>query len=168
MDLVEKMAKILEIKDFFVFWPKIQASILHMATLLKREDLNYTFDPNLMPVGAAFYHIAGTYDGWFTYQIQDGEEFPKPVPNEDLTVEIILDALKKAFERCNRFLENVSRNDWDKEVTDYDEENKPIKIPQWWVLWHLIEHDIHHRTQLKLQFKYLQKEIDRKIYWEEM
>lgn len=161
------MTKTLELKDFFVFWPKIQESILHMSSLLKPEDLDYTFDKNLSPVGHSFYHIAGAYNGWFTYQIQDGGEYPKQVPDKDLTVEIINDALKEAFDRCNRYLAKTSTDDWDKLVTDYDENNKPYKIPVWWVLWHLVEHDIHHRTQLKLQFKHLNKKIDSRIYWEE-
>ena len=162
------MTKTLELKDFFVFWPKIQTSILYMASLLKPEDLAYTFDPNLLTVGKSFYHIAGTYNGWFTYQIKDGGEYPKQVPNEDLTVEIIIDALKKAFNRCNQFLETVSTDDWEKPLTDFDDDGKPIEVPLWWVLWHLVEHDIHHRTQLKLQFKFLNKKINQHIYWEDI
>ena len=36
-----------------------------------------------------------------------------------------------------------------------------------WVLWHLVEHDIHHRAQLKLQYSFLNNKIDEDIFWEE-
>ena len=161
------MTNKIEINELFDFWRKVQRSILHMASLLNPEDLNYSFDPKLNPIGESFYHIARTYHGWLTYTIQDGEKDPERIPTKDLTVENINNALKNAFNRGNRLLEKSSFNDWNKQLTDLNDDGTPYNVSFGWVLWHLIEHDIHHRSQLKLQFKFLNKNIDERIFWEE-
>ncbi len=159
----------LELKEFFSFWTKVQESILYMASLLVPEDLKYTFDPKLHTVGDTFYHIAGAINGWLTEVIKDGEKNPteKIIPVENLTVEIINETLQNAFSRCKRLLNKLSNDDWNKTLTDMGDDGKPYQVKLHWVLWHLVEHDIHHRTQLKLQYSFLNKRIDEKIYWEE-
>lgn len=157
----------LEIKEFFSFWTKVQESILHMASKLTPEDITYTFDPKLNTVGSTFYHIASAYNGWLTYQIKDGETNPDPIPNENLTVENINESLRNAFARCNKLLGKLTLDDWNKELIDYDENNNPYPVSLHWILWHLVEHDFHHRAQLKLQYSHLNKTIDPKIFWEE-
>ena len=158
------MTEILEIKEFFSFWKQVHESILHMASLLNPEDLNFTCDQKFSPVGKTFYHIADTYNGWLTYQVKDGEKNPDPI--DKLTVENINESLKYAFNRCDKLLSKLSINDWNKELTDFDENNKPYPVSLHWVLWHLVEHDFHHRAQLKLQFSHLNKKIDSKTFWE--
>lgn len=164
--LVKFMSQKLEIKDFFSFWRKVQESILHMASLLTPEDLAFTCDPKLSSVGETFYHLSQAYNGWLTYQIIDGEKFPDQIPVEQLTVENITESVKAAFARCQRLLDKLTLDEWNKQLTDYDEENRPYNVSLNWVLWHLVEHDFHHRAQLKLQFSHLNKEIDSKIFWE--
>lgn len=161
------MATNLEMKEFFNFWTKVQESILYMASLLEPEDLNYTFDPKIHPVGETFFHIAGAINGWLTFVIEDGEKNPNSIPTENLTVENINDALKNAFGRVKKLLNTLTIDDWNKTLTDEGDDGKPYPVKLHWVLWHLVEHDIHHRTQLKLQYSFLNKRIDEKIFWEE-
>ena len=156
----------MEIKKFFEFWNGIQASIIEMSSQLKEEDLKKTFDPALIPIGETFYHIASAYNGWLTYQIKDGEDNPEEILKENLTVADINDSLKKAFSRCKRLLEKSTEKDWDKILIDYDDQNKPYEVTFGWVLWHLVEHDIHHRAQLKLQYKFLHKKVDQKVFFQ--
>ena len=156
----------MELKEFFKFWTNIQASILHMASSLSEEDLDKTFDSVLKPIGETFYHIASVYNGWLTYQIKDGEKNPDPIKKENLTVENINDALKKAFDRCYRLISKSSEEDWDKVLIDYDDQDNPYNVTFGWILWHLLEHDIHHRAQLKLQFKFLNKEVNPRIFFQ--
>ena len=113
-----------------------------------------------------FYHIASTYNGWLTYQIKDGEKNPQGISLENLTVAKIIEELKKAFDRCYRLIEILSDKDWDKVLIDYDDHEIPYEVTLGWVLWHLVEHDIHHRAQLKLQYKFLNKEVDPKIFFQ--
>ena len=156
----------MELKEFFQFWNGIQLSILEIASQLKEEDLKKTFDPALNPVGEMFYHIASTFNGWLTYQVKDGEENPGEIPTEELTVININDSLKKSFARCKRLLEKSSEKDWNKILIDYDDQNQPYEVTFGWVLWHLVEHDIHHRAQLKLQFKFLNKKVNPKVFFQ--
>ena len=157
----------LEMKEFFNFWTKVQESILYMASLLEPEDLKYTFDSKLHPVGETFDHIAGAINGWLTFVIEDGEKNPAKIPTEKLTVESINETLKNAFTRVKKLLNTLTIDDWNKTLTDKDDDGKSYQVKLHWVLWHLIEHDIHHRTQLKLQYSFLNKKIDEKIFWEE-
>ena len=52
------MVQALELKEFIHFWFKVHESILHLASLLNPEDLDYTFDSKLDPVGKIFINIA--------------------------------------------------------------------------------------------------------------
>ena len=160
------MTQVLEIKEFFSFWKQVHESILHMAALLNPEDLTYTCDPKLKPVGRTFYHIADAYNAWLTFQIKDGETYPNAIPIEKLTVKDINESLKKSFARCDRLLEKLTLDDWNKELIDTDEDNRPYPVSLHWILWHLVEHDFHHRAQLKLQFSHLIKNIDSKTFWD--
>lgn len=65
-----------------------------------------------------------------------------------------------------KLLEKLTIDDWNKKLTDYDEEDRSYNVSLNWVLWHLVEHDFHHRAQLKLQFSHLNKKIDSNIFWE--
>ena len=153
----------LELKDFFNFWFKIHDSILHLASLLNPEDLNYTFDPQLDSVGKIFIHISEAYNFWFGEIIKDGG--PIEFKYTHLTVELIQLSLKESFDRCSRFLDNNSINLWIEHFTGSDSHGS-YDNRLYWILWHLIEHDIHHRSQIKLQFKFLNKKINEQIYWE--
>lgn len=156
----------MELKKFFEFWNGIHLSILDMASQLKEEDLKKTFDPALNTIGETFYHLASAYNGWLTYQVKDGEDNPEEIPTENLTVSNIKESLEKAFARCNRLLEKSSEKDWNKILIDYDDQNKPYEVTFGWVLWHLVEHDIHHRAQLKLQYKFLNKKVHPKTFFQ--
>lgn len=156
----------MELKEFFNFWTGVQASILNMAEQLKEDDLKKTFDSTLDPIGETFYHIASAYDEWLTLHVNDGEEKLDEIPKERLTVENIIESLKKSFARCRRFLEKTPESDWNKKFIDYDENNKPYELTLGWILWHLAEHDIHHRAQLKLQYKFLKKDVSLRVFYQ--
>ena len=74
--------------------------------------------------------------------------------------------MKKSFARCDRLLEKLTVDDWNKELIDTDENEKSYPVSLHWILWQLVEHDFHHRAQLKLQFSHLNKNIDSKTFWE--
>lgn len=77
---------------------------------------------------------------------------------------MIQSSLKNSFIRCKHFINSSTIDDWFKHFNGTDSHGTNDNRLDC-ILWHLIEHDIHHRTQLQLQFKFLNKKINVQIYW---
>ncbi len=155
----------MKLNEFFSFWLRIQDSILYMASLVKPEDLQYTFDESLEPIGSELLHIANAYNGWLEEIIKDGEMHPHRIKLEELTVDLLQGRLQQAFFRMRKLLEKSNLEDRLNHYIGTDEEG-PYEFTLDWILWHLLEHDVHHRSHVKLQFKKLHKQVDDKKFYE--
>ena len=162
---MKNLSSTLKLKDIYDFWIGIQDSIIYMASQVKPEELTYTFDESLNPMGSEFIHLANAYNAWLEEIVKDGEPHPGRIKADNLTVEKLQGALQQAITRMRKILEKNTIEDRLKRFTGTDEEG-PYDFTLEWILWHLIEHDIHHRSHLRLQFKKLNKKIDNKIFYE--
>jgi uncharacterized damage-inducible protein DinB len=136
----------LKIETLAEFWLNEIRPPLDKALLIAPDDkLEWTPGQNMITLGNIFMHIAEASDFWITTIIdrRDCIDYtPCPCPPKP-EIAAMLDShwqrLEEFFGRCPEILENSyprSRN------------GKEVMLSGYWIMLHLLEHDIHHRSQI--------------------
>jgi uncharacterized damage-inducible protein DinB len=134
--------------DVFNHWREVRRRLLGMVDQISEDHLTFTPREGLWDIGYVLRHIATSEDGWFRYAVQrEISEWPAVPPAEAYpTVESIRELLDEVHARTRDYLATV----------DVSELDTPLALP-WgaqttrrWVIWHVIEHEIHHRGELSL------------------
>lgn len=92
-------------------------------------------------------HIAECEDHWLQGEVR--HEFKLPISYELAdypTKRAILEVLSVAHSRTLRFLDSLEEKDLDRVYRTSHEETFPLR----WIIWHVLEHEIHHRGELSL------------------
>ena len=136
-------------------WKKYQDKLKEALAPLTAEQLALRSAANERSIGELAMHIVQVRAGWFTYTltekyegIQSLEEWDKPgaaprtaaqlVTGLDLTWQMMADALAR-----------WNSDDMAKEFPDEDD-GVVYNVSRQWVIWHLIEHDLHHGGEVSL------------------
>lgn len=143
-------------RDFFSHWEQIRTGLIEIINQFHESDLDYKPHSTSWPVGKIALHIASAEEGWFRYAVKrklknwpedfrlanypDKESIIKKLAEVHKKTETYLDSLKEAD------LGNIITTPWEAE------------IPLMWIIWHVIEHEIHHRGELSLILGIIGKE----------
>ncbi len=93
-------------------------------------------------------HIADAEEGWFRYTVtRELDAWPDQYTLENYpTREAVKSALAEVHARTVRYLDSLGELDNAREVRSPEGETFPLL----WVIWHVLEHEIHHRGELSL------------------
>lgn len=149
--------------EIFDFWKGVQGSFFKILDYLSDEDLEFNYDSEMRNLGELFTHVANAYHWWLEYIIHDGQGI-KPDLDVSKSIEEIKSRLRRAHQRIWGLIEKSSWNDLRKEY-EVEEEGTRTTVSLMWILWHLVEHDVHHRAQIGLYLKKLGKKISPKDFW---
>lgn len=134
--------------DMFSHWKRVRDGLLHTIDLFREDELIYIPDEISRTVGATMLHIADAEDGWFSYAVtRELEEWPSQYtlenyPNREAIKKVLTDVHK----RTEQYLDTLDESDLARIINvPWDEE-----IYLGWILWHVLEHEIHHRGELSL------------------
>ena len=135
-------------KELFGHWAEVRRGLIRALDKLTDDQLEFVPREGLWSLGTVARHIAGAEEGWFRYVIS--RELPKwPVgyTGEDYpTVASIKSLLAEVHARTLATLETVDADELRRVVdTPWGHE-----ISQLWIIWHVIEHEIHHRGEIFL------------------
>ena len=116
-----------------------------------------------MTLGHLLTHVAGTYHGWLAGVIKDGAKFKRrTMPCKSVARARVL--FNQAHARLEPAVAGVRMEDWNKYFSGaFRGEHYDYTLN--WVIWHLVEHDIRHRAQMKMYLTYLDKKIKGKDFW---
>jgi uncharacterized damage-inducible protein DinB len=139
---------------FYENWKLYQDRLKEAIAPLTDEQLALRAAPGLRSIGELAAHIIGTRIGWFAYVLLEdpGEvgtvRWDKPgapvrsaaelVRGLDLTWQMIADRLERWSDAD---MEQTFTDDWDGEE---------VHLSRAWIIWHLLEHDLHHGGELSL------------------
>ena len=133
--------------DISPHWRGVQEHLLQIVDLVPDDKLNWTPRDDLWNFRGILIHVADARDRWLadgTHGVHDGE----PYPNIWLTArskEDLKRELSRTFDRLQRFLTDQAQLD----AVYVDEfQGETLTRDGHWIAFHLIEHDIHHRTEL--------------------
>ncbi len=136
-------------------WQAIRKDLIAMIDLFTIEEMDYRPFSSSWSVREIFLHIAETEDFWIREVVQK----QPPVTSEDLTTNLPIKTLIKtrlmdSFELTQQLLEGLTVEDLEQLIQLPDGAHFRLYD----ILWHVIEHEIHHRGELSLVLGLLGKE----------
>ncbi len=132
----------------FEHWQQIRADLLSTIDKFGDDELAYVPFEGAWPVGRIMLHIADAEDGWFRHVVtRELKEWPTEYRLTNYpTTEAIKAALTEVHTRTEAYLETLEPADL----------RRIVEVP-WdgslslqWIIWHVVEHEIHHRGELSL------------------
>ncbi|OGO16477.1 MAG: hypothetical protein A2Z14_19525 [Chloroflexi bacterium RBG_16_48_8] len=152
----------MNVAQYFDHWHNVHRDLLRAVAML--EDADLSFQPSKhypRTVGGILRHIIIQQQGWIHYVIFRKLTAWPEEDDEDLkTIPAIRVRLEEVFGETMRLLSTIPVEDL----------NRVIQVPNdgvpklGWIIWHVLEQQIHHRGELFLCLTLLGKErpmIDR-------
>jgi uncharacterized damage-inducible protein DinB len=145
----------MKLSEMFSHWGQVRSDLLKTIDKFSQEELSYATFKDAWPVGQIMLHIADCEDNWF-HGVVRGEFKPWVwYPLEDYPTKAdIVETLNKARARTIPFLESLDEGNFDEKYAIPDGEQFTLK----WIVWHVLEHEIHHRGELSMILGILGKE----------
>ncbi len=138
----------MNLSQMFDHWRQVRSDLLVMIDKYSDDDLAFVPFKTAMSVGQIMLHIAGAEEGWFRYVIgRDYDEWPQEYSLADYpNVGSIKALLTEVHTRTEVYLDTQDLDDLERRI------DAPWgkSIPLGWIIWHVMEHEIHHRGELSL------------------
>ena len=134
--------------EIFTHWRQVRAGLYLTIEQFNEDELHYKPYEGSWSVGKILLHIANAEDGWFRHVVtRELETWPKGHTVENYpTFKRIKTLLKEDHDWTERTIAKIDGEDYDKVIEAPWEEKFPLS----WILWHVLEHEIHHRGELSL------------------
>lgn len=138
-------------------WHTYQKLLITALQPLSSDQLALRAAPHLRSIGEIVTHIIGARARWF-YQLmgEEGEDFAmpgtwdRPGMPERSAAELI-EALETTWQGMQAAISRWTPTEW-QQTYPGDPPDEPASITRPWVIWHLIEHDLHHGGEVGLTF----------------
>jgi uncharacterized damage-inducible protein DinB len=139
-------------------WDVYQGHLLFMVTPLTPDQLSLRSAPHLRSVGEIAAHIVGARARWITREFEATDpvlvelskygrgDIQMPVPS----VPDLVSGLQATWKWLAGALSTWTTDDLAQVVFDGERWGEHVTFTRQWVLWHLIEHDMHHGGELSL------------------
>ncbi len=137
-----------KVTDLFTFWENVRNNFHNILKHVTTDDLSYAPNKAMKSLAEILTHIPAAYHWWLEYIIKDGKGI-KPPSKPCKILSEIKSLFNSAHERLDEFMNRLS---WQFLKNEYKvkQDNETKKITLFWILWHLVKHNIHHRAQIRL------------------
>jgi uncharacterized damage-inducible protein DinB len=138
----------MNLSQIFSHWKQVRSDLITTIDKFNEADLTYVPFPSSWAVGRMMLHIAEAEEGWFRYAVTgELEGWPEQYTlNHFPTKEEIKSALETVHTRTVQYLETLDGEGAHQMVGVPWGESMPLL----WIIWHVVEHEIHHRAELSL------------------
>lgn len=144
----------LTLLPFYKGWDVYQGYLTTAVAPLTDEQLAIRLAPHLRSIGELAVHILGCRAGWFHYVLHEGgdeiaelatlDEQGKPSP----TASDLVRGLETTWNMIQDALSRWTPADLNEVFHDTNENGEDVAVTRQWVIWHLIEHDLHHGGEM--------------------
>lgn len=139
---------------FYQGWDQYQQQLVRVIAPLTAEQLELGIRPELRSIGMLATHIIGVRAGWMYHVLQERDERlveltewsgrDRPLrPAAEL-----VRGLETTWQIIDSALHRWTAADLDDRFQDTDDAGVEHSLTRQWVIWHLIEHDLHHGGEL--------------------
>jgi len=137
----------MKLSQLFSHWDQIHADTLAILDKFEEAELAHIAYEGGMPVGRIALHIADAEEGWFRLiATKTRQDWPSDYTLENyLTKQAIQTLLREVHAKTMAYLETLTTDDLTTVVTSPWGEFS-IRF----IIWHVLEHEIHHRGELSL------------------
>jgi uncharacterized damage-inducible protein DinB len=135
-------------------WRAYQDFLVDALKPLNEEVLELRAAPRLRSLGEIARHIIGARARWFYLLMGEGGDAFKKMGGWDRlgakarSAEELTGGLEESWQGMQAAIASWSAEDWDK--TWPGKRGEPDIITRQCVIWHLIEHDLHHGGEISL------------------
>ncbi len=134
--------------DIVPYWGRMNDTIIQLVDCIPDDKLNWSPKPELWNFKGILLHICMARHNWMTVEV--GDDGPSPdVLREGQTKDGIKRHLQISWQRLHSFLSNPAKL---AAAYEGDHDGEPYSLTGHWIAYHLLEHDIHHRSDI---FHYL-------------
>lgn len=140
----------------FSHWKEVRAGLESTIEAFDDSELVYAPFQGSWPAGAIMLHIADAEDGWFRHVVtRELDVWPDHFTLDNYPTKAqILSVLREVHARTEAYLDQLSEEDLQRRVpTPWGSELSLL-----WIIWHVLEHEIHHRGELSLALGLLGRE----------
>ncbi len=148
--MIEDQAKVAKA---YSGWEVYQQKLLEAIEPLSADQLELRVAPELRSVGELAAHIVATRAGWFHRMLHEGgDELERwaRLGQGGAGTDELLEGLKVTWSLISGCLERWTPADMDEVVFDGDWRGNHYTLTRQWVVWHVLEHDMHHGGELSL------------------
>ncbi len=135
-------------------WQAYQNALSKALAPLSNEQLALRAAPNLRSIDELTRHIIAVRAGWYHYVLGEGDEafgafssWHEP-RNPPRSASELVDGLAGTWQGMQEALARYTPDVLQEIVFDEDEEGHKYPVKRGWVVWHVIEHDLHHGGEI--------------------
>ncbi len=133
-------------KELFGYWNEVRNGLISGLDLLTDAQLDFRPGEGLWTLRETIVHLAGTEDGWLRHYAQNrwhedipqAEDYPTIASLKTLLAEMHQRTQEQFAQDADALMEQVGPLPWGGQVT------------MGWAVWHVLEHEIHHRGEVYL------------------
>jgi uncharacterized damage-inducible protein DinB len=143
------------LQAYYEGWHSYQTALVQAIAPLSAEQLELRPAPGLRSVGQAVAHIIGARARWFRYQFEEGGEVFEALGRIDRRgrrtpgAQVLVRGLETTWTGMHEAMARWTPQDWAMTWPGEDD-SEPAVVTRPWVLWHLIEHDLHHGGEVSI------------------
>jgi uncharacterized damage-inducible protein DinB len=136
-------------------WQAYNEVMINTLASLDTGRLALRAAPNLRSIGETTAHIVGARARWFYLLMGEGGDAFKAFGRWDRqgakprSAEDLASSLLATWTGMQETIACWTAEDWEKSWPGEDD-GEPEVITRQWVIWHLIEHDLHHGGELSI------------------
>lgn len=138
---------------FYEGWKEYQGNLIKALTPLSSEQLALRAAPNLRSIGELAIHIVSTRAAWFHRAIGEGSDETAPLVEwqADGAPARTAAELVAGLEATWRLMQSSLARWTPEELArpfQRQRGGREYTLTRQWIMWHLIEHDLHHGGEL--------------------
>ncbi len=148
------MAEHAALEVFYGGWEEYQRELAKAIAGLTDAQLELRAAPGLRTVGEQVAHIVAVRAGWLHFDLGEGGPEFGPIAHWDdpgapsRSVVELAGGLEETWSFLRSCLERWSPTDLTEAVMFEGPPGETVTKPRGWVVWHLLEHDLHHGGEL--------------------
>jgi uncharacterized damage-inducible protein DinB len=144
----------MKIAELFSHWEEARGYLLQALDKFTDDELRFAPYPGAWSVGEVACHIAQVEEGWIHGDIRHAWQQEPDYRWQDYpSVAAIKALLAQVHERTLEYLRTEPVESLDRTIV-LSEGETTVR----WILWHVIEHEIHHRGEIFLMLGLLGKQ----------
>jgi uncharacterized damage-inducible protein DinB len=135
-------------------WKDYKSQLIKAIAPLSADQLALRAAPNLRSIGEIVLHMIRVRGSWFFIDMHEGGEAMAEFGNWGLpgmptrSAAELVNGLEATWQLMQEALERWTPAEWDQILGGTPDE--PETFSRSWVIWHLIEHDLHHGGEASL------------------
>ncbi|QBD76085.1 DinB family protein [Ktedonosporobacter rubrisoli] len=144
----------LSLAPFYKGWDGYQHHLVTALAPLSAEQLTLGVASHLRSIGMIATHVIGARARWLHYALKVEDEHLPALCNWDRadqptrSASELVSGLEITWQIIQNMLERLTIADLEEVFHDTDDDGEEETFTRQWVIWHLIEHDLHHGGEI--------------------